>query len=242
MVNKIYLSVIIPVFDEERHLPEALPEIDKYLKNQDYNYEIVVVNDGSTDRTAEFVKNLKFKIANLKLIDNKEHRGKGYAVNQGMLRAEGKYRLFTDADNSTSIEQVEKMWPYFQAGFDIVIGSRDVRGAVLDPPQSWLRKVLLGEGFKVYRKIVIGLWGIEDTQCGFKGFTKEAVKDIFPGCKIKGFAFDPEVLVIAKKLGYKIKEIPVYWKNNLESRVKFKNIIKMTIGLLKIRWNLITQR
>ena len=178
-------------------------------------------------------------IKNLRLIDNKTNQGKGAVVRQGMLEAKGDFRLFTDADNSTSIDQVEKMWPYFKEGYDIVIGSRDVKGAVLDPPQPWIRNVILGEGFKLLRKIVAGLWGIQDTQCGFKCFKKEAAEDAFPKCRINRFAFDPEILIIARKMGYKIKEVPVYWKNDPDSKVKPKWIINMAVDLLKIRWNLI---
>jgi len=241
MPNEVYLSVIIPVYNEERRLPKTLTEIDKYLRKQTYNYEIIVVNDGSKDRTAQIIRELFSDIKNLRLIDNKENNGKGYGVRQGILEAKGEYRLFTDADNSTSIDQVEKMWPYFKEGYDIVIGSRDVEGAVLNPPQPWLRRVILGEGFKFFRKIILGLWEIEDTQCGFKGFIKKAAENIFPKCKINRFAFDPEILLVAKKLGYKIKEIPVYWINDPESKVKFKSMIKMGLDLIKIRLNLIKE-
>jgi len=244
----MYLSVIIPAYNEERRLPKTLAEIDNYLRKQNYpstgsgqaTYEIIVISDGSKDKTAEVVRERASVIKNLRLIDNKENHGKGFVVRQGMLAAKGEYGLFTDADNATSIDQVEKMWPEFEKGYDIVIGSRDVKGAILDPPQPWIRSVILGEGFKLFRKIVIGLWGIEDTQCGFKGFKKVAAGEIFPKCKINRFAFDPEILVIAKKLGYKIKEIPIHWKNDPESKVKFKSMIKMAIDLIKIRWNLIT--
>jgi len=238
----MHLSVIIPAYNEEQRLPKTLREIDKYLRTQDYESEIIVVSDGSTDRTVEVVTDLMAEIKTLKTLDFKENRGKGFGVQQGMLKARGEYRLFTDADNSTSIDQIEKMWPWFERGFDIVIGSRDVEGAVLDPPQPWLRQMILGEGFKLLRKIIVGLWGIEDTQCGFKGFTKKVVENIFPRCKIDRFAFDPEILVIAKKLNYKIKEIPVYWRNDPESKVKFKWMVNMGFDLLKIRWNLITKK
>lgn len=238
----MYLSVIIPAYNEEKRLPKTLEEIDKYLSKQSYDYEILVVNDGSKDSTAEITKNLISKIQNLKLIDNKENRGKGYVTRQGMLEAKGDYRIFTDADNSTSIDQIEKMWPEFEKGYDVVIGSRDIQGAILDPPQPFLRKVILGKGFKLFRKIVLGLWEVSDTQCGFKCFTKKAAEAIFPKCKIDRFAFDPEILVIAKKLGYKIKEIPVYWRNDPESKVKFKGMVKMSIDLFKIKWNLIAQK
>jgi len=238
-MSEIHLSVIIPAYNEDKRLPKTLKEIDKYLNKQNYDYEILVVNDGSKDKTAEVVRCLTPGVKHLRLIDNKENHGKGYVVRQGMLEAKGEYRIFTDADNSTSIDQIEKMWPEFKQGYDIVIGSRDVKGAVLNPPQSWLRNVILGEGFKLIRKIIIGLWEIEDSQCGFKGFTDRAANEIFPRCKINRFAFDPEILVIAKKLGYKIKEIPVYWRNDLQSKVEFKSMIKMLIDLFKIRLNLI---
>lgn len=233
----MYLSVIIPAYNEARRLPKTLEKVDEYLRKQTYDYEVIVVNDGSGDKTAKVVKNLQSQIKNLRLIDNKENYGKGYVVRQGILAASGEYRVFTDADNSTSIDQVEKMWPEFEKGYDIVIGSRDVNGAVLDPPQPWIRNIILGEGFKLFRKIIIGLWKIEDSQCGFKGITKAASEKIFPKCKIDRFAFDPEILVIANKLGYKIKEIPIHWKNDPESKVKFKSIIRMAIDLIQIRLN-----
>jgi len=161
-----------------------------------------------------------------------------------MMGALGDFRLFTDADNSTPISQIEKMWPWFPAsakgyggkGYDIVIGSRDLKGAILDPPQPPFRR-FTGEIFKYLRKIVVGLWEIEDSQCGFKCFTKRAAEDIFPKCKINRFAFDPEILLVAKKSGYKIKEIPIYWKNDLQSRVKLKSMVKMLLDLFKIRLN-----
>ena len=238
----MHLSIIIPAYNEEKRLPKTLAEIDKYLKKQNYNYEIIVVSDGSKDKTVEVVENLKPQIANLRLIDKKENYGKGYGVRLGMLEAKGEYRLFSDADNSTSIDQVEKMWPEFKKGYDVVIGSRDIKGAILDPPQPFLRKMILGKGFRILTQIICGTWEILDTQCGFKGFTQKAARDIFSECKINRFAFDPEVLVVAKKLGYRIKEIPVCWKNDLESKVKFKSIIKMFFELLRIRLNLIKRR
>ncbi len=238
----MYLSVIIPAYNEERRLPKTLEAIDDFLRQQSYDYEIIVVNDGSKDTTAEAVRGMSPVMKNLKLIDNKINQGKGAVVRQGMLQAVGEYRLFTDADNSTSIDQIENMWIEFKNGYDIVIGSRDVKGAVLDPPQPFLRQIILGEGFRLFRKIIIGLWKIQDTQCGFKCFTGEAAGKIFTKCRINRFAFDPEILVVAKKMGYKIKEIPVLWKNDPESKVKFKSMIKMAIDLIKIKWNLITRK
>ena len=240
--NGIYLSVIIPAYNEEERLPATLEKVEGYLSRQGYSYEIVVVSDGSTDRTPDIVRERMEENKHLKLIEFKNRLGKGQGVKKGMLSARGNFRVFTDADNSTPIHQVEKMWPWFKKGYDVVIGSRDVKGAVLDPPQPWIRKVFLGAGFKFYRKIVLGLWGLEDTQCGFKGFSRKSVEDVFPHLRIRGFAFDPEVLIIAREKGYKIKEFPVYWKNDPDSKVKLKNMIKMAIDLLEIRWNLIVRK
>ena len=235
------LSIIVPSYNEERRIAKTLREINKYISLQSYDSEIIVVSDGSKDKMVEVVKGMMSEIKNLRVIDNKENHGKGYVVRQGMLEAQGDYRLFTDADNSTSIDQVEKMWPEFEKGYDVVSGSRDIKGAVLDPPQPWYRR-RIGDIFNLFVQVVVGLWGIWDTQCGFKGFTRKSVEDVFPRCKIDRFAFDPEILIVARKLGYKIKEVPVTWKNDLESKVKFKNMIKMGIDLLKIRWNLINKK
>ena len=229
------LSVIIPAYNEEKRLPKTLVEIDKYLKQQDYDYEILVVNDGSKDNTAKLVEELKPQIANLKLINNKVNHGKGYVVRQGMLTALGEYRLFTDADNSTSIDQIEKMWPWFEKGYDVVIGSRDVKGAVLDPPQPFIRR-FIGQIFKLIRKIICDVWGLQDTQCGFKCFRGEVAEEVFSRTKIDQFSFDVETLLIAKILGYKIKEIPVLWRNDPKTKVTLKSALKMLPDLIKIRW------
>jgi len=235
---EVYLSVIIPAYNEEKRLPKTLKEISDYLKKQNFESEIIVVSDGSTDRTCEVVENLKSQIPNLKLICEKINRGKGYGVKIGVINAKGKYHLFTDADNSTPISEIEKFWPEFEKGADVVIASRDIKGAILDPPQPLFRRVV-GKVFKYLRKIIVGLWEIEDSQCGFKCFKGEVAEKIFPKCKIERFAFDPEVLLIAKKMGFKIKEVPVYWKNDLRSKVKFKSMVKMLIDLFKIRINLL---
>jgi len=239
--EKLFLSVIIPAYNEEKRLPKTLEEIDKYLREQTYNYEILVVNDGSKDRTVEMAKGLISKIKNLKVTGYEKNRGKGFAVRFGMVKAKGKFRLFTDADNSIPIKETEKMWPEFEKGADVVIGSREIKGAILDPPQSLFRR-FLGEGFKLLRKIIVGLWEIQDSQCGFKCFRAEVVEKVFPKCEINRWAFDPEILVLAKMAGYKIKEIPIYWKNDPHSKVKFKSIFNMAKDLLKIRMNLILRK
>ena len=236
----MHLSVIIPVFNEERRISKTLLDIDRYLSKQKYGYEILVVDDGSKDRTCFVVEKFHSLIKNLKLIRNQKNHGKGYVVRQGMLESEGDFRIFSDADNSTSIEQIEKFWSLFEKGEGVIIGSRDVKGAVIVNPQPFFRRVILGNGFNLLVQIICGLWGIWDTQCGFKGFSREAVEKIFPKCKIDRWAFEPEILALAKKMGYKINEVPVTWINDPESKVKLKGMVKMFFELLKIRQNLMT--
>lgn len=238
-MSDIYLSIVIPAFNEERRLLKTLDDVDEYFRKQDYSYEIIVVNDGSSDKTCNIVKNFYSKTKNLRLIDNKINRGKGYAVRQGLMSARGKYCLFTDADNSTPINQVENVLSELNDGYDIVIGSRDIDGSILDPPQHWIRGIVLGDGFRLFRKIIIGLWKIEDTQCGFKIFNKEVIQNVIPKCFIDRFAFDSEILALADKMGYSIKEVPVTWRNNVESKVGIKSVVRMAIDLIKIRLNFI---
>jgi len=236
MNKPAYLSVIIPAYNEEKSLSGTLRSVDEYLKNQDYTYEIIVNTDGSTDGTDDIVKSMMREMPYLKLISSEVNMGKGYGVRISMLRATGEYRLFMDADNATTIDQVEKMWQEFENGFDIVIGSRDVKGADIVVSQPWHR-ILLGDTFNLIVQVIAGLWGIKDTQCGFKGFKGSVVDDVFKKCQINRWAFDVEILVIAKKFGYSIKEIPVKWVNNPNSRVKLKGMIRMFFVVFQIRLN-----
>ncbi|MFN7088557.1 MAG: dolichyl-phosphate beta-glucosyltransferase [Candidatus Paceibacteria bacterium] len=233
-----YLSVIIPAYNEEGRIDKTLREIDNYLSKQSYSYEILVVNDGSRDNTAGVVQGLMPFIKNLRLIDNPENHGKGWVVRQGMLESKGKIRLFSDADNSTSIDHVEKMFPEFQKGFEVVIGSRRVPGAVIAVHQSFFRENL-GRIFNLLVRILAGL-PMKDTQAGFKAFTERAAREIFSRQTIWRFAFDVEILTIARQLGFRIKEIPIVWVNDPNSRVKFKSMIKMLFEIIKVRFNLLS--
>ncbi len=232
------LSVIIPAYNEAKRLPNTLKAVDEYLRRQSYEYEILVVNDGSKDNTAEIAASAAAFIKNLRFIDERENHGKGYAVRKGMLEAKGDYRLFMDADNATSIDQIEKMWPEFEKGLEVVIGSRDIRGAELPVPQSWLR-MRLGDIFNIIVQITSGLWGMWDTQCGFKGFTRKAAEELFSRATIERWAFDVEILVLARKLRFGIREIPVRWVNDPDSKVKLSGMIRMLLEVLKIRLNLL---
>lgn len=236
----MYLSIIIPSYNEEERIVKTLIEVSNYLENQFYDYEIIVVDDGSKDKTSEFVEKLKLEIPNLKITNNKENRGKGYVVRQGLLEAKGQYRLFMDADNSTSIKEIEKFLPYLET-YDIIIGSRGVKGSLITIPQPIHRRIL-GRFYSLLVQFIVELWGIKDAQCGFKLFNSKAVKDILPKCKINNLAFDSEILIIAKKLGYKIKEAPIIWANRPQTRVRFKGMVEMIFDLLKIRWSLIKMK
>jgi glycosyltransferase involved in cell wall biosynthesis len=229
-----YLSIIIPAYNEAERIPAALLAMDKHLSTVDYSYEILVVNDGSTDNTAVIVEGMTKMVKNLRLINVKNNEGKGGTVRQGMLLAAGKIRLFTDADNSTSIDQFEKMMPFFKDGYGIVIGSRSVRGAKLDPPEPFYRQVV-GKGLNMIVQLFL-LPGIWDTQCGFKAYTDEAAGKIFTFSRINGWGFDVETLVLGRRLGYKIKEIPVHWVDDARSHVKFSAGLQFLAETFKIRW------
>jgi dolichyl-phosphate beta-glucosyltransferase len=236
--HDIYLSVVVPAYNEEQRLPRTLTAIGDYLKKQPYTYEIIVVNDGSKDGTAAAVEALIGKVGKLKLIDNRANHGKGYVVRQGMLAAKGQIRLFTDSDNSTPIEQVEKLLPYFKEGYGAVIGSRDAKGAKLEPPQPMIRR-FLGEGWGLLTNIMVGTWAIKDTQCGFKAMTAMAAQEILPKCKIDRFAFDPEILALVRRAKLRIKEVGILGKNDRRSTVKVGSMVKMFQDLMRIRLNLI---
>ena len=229
-----FLSVIIPSYNEAKRLPLTLIDIDKHLENQEYSYEILVVNDGSTDETAEIVKRFSPLVENLKLIDNKENKGKGAVIRQGMFLAKGTWRLFMDADNSTSIVEFNKMIPYFKEGYEVVIGSRDVRGSRTLPPQAIYKRFLGNIGNLIIQALLVpGIW---DTQCGFKCFSDEAAQKIFGITKINHWGFDAESLALAKEFGYTIKEMPIFWVNDVSTHVRLSSYLQVLAETVKVRW------
>ncbi len=232
------LSVIIPAYNEEHRIGQTLLSVSQYLKKQSYNYEILVVIDGAKDKTNEIVEGLKSQVSNLKIFNNPQNHGKGYVVRQGMLAADGDVRLFMDADNSTKIDEVQKMIPLFDQGFNIVIGSRRIKGSVIAIHQPWFRDLLGG----VFRLIVHTMvpMGVSDSQCGFKAFSGEAANIIFPRQTIYRWAFDVELLAIVRKYKLKIAEIAITWVNDTESHVKFTGMVNMLFEVFKVRLNLWT--
>ena len=229
-----YLSIIIPAYNEADRLPKTLLDIDKRLAGAAYSYEILVVNDGSKDNTEEVAKKMAKMIKNLKVVGMPENGGKGATVKQGMLLAAGAIKLFTDADNATSIDQFEKMMPYFKEGADVVIGSRATAGATLDPPEAWYRQVV-GKALNVLVQLLL-LPGIWDTQCGFKAFTDAAAQRIFAASRITTWGFDVEVLSLARKMGYATQQVPVHWVNDPNSTVHFSAGLQFLRDIITIRW------
>lgn len=232
---KPYLSVIIPAYNEAERLPKTLLDIDKTLSTKGYPYEIIVVSGGSSDNTAGVTRKMAAMIKGLKLIESPENKGKGGAVRLGMLAAEGEIRLFMDADNATTVDHFEQMRQYFPEGYGVVICSRSAKGSKLDPPEPWYRQLpgKMGNLFWIQPLVLPGLW---DTQCGFKAFTAEATEKLFDLTKLSGWSFDVEVLALAKALGYRIREVPVLWHHDTESKVKASSYIQVLLDVLKIRW------
>jgi len=243
MENQPYLSIIIPGYNEEKTIGKTLLAVDQYLAQQTFDYEIIMISDGSKDKTAEIVGNFTRQIKNLKLIDNKENHGKGYVVRQAMLAAQGKVRLFMDADNATTIDHFDRMKSYFDEGADVVIGTRDqkdAKGAKQAVTQPFLKRQLGNAGNLLIQ--IFAVPGIWDTQCGFKALSAKAAQEIFPKCMIDRWGFDIEVLALAKKLKYKINIVPVYWINNPDSRVNLKGYLRTFKELFQIWWWLVTDK
>ena len=232
-MTQTFLSVVIPTFNEEFRIIGTLSRVIEYLSAQNYQWEIVVADDGSVDQTT--------RVAGPKIVNNPNvrvlhlpHRGKGWAVKNGMLAAEGEYRLLCDADLSVPIEQVERRLPPFGPEADIVLGSREVSSAVrIGEP---LRRHFMGRAFN---KLVtlLAVPGLEDTQCGFKCFRAEAALDLFSRITVAGFAFDVELFYLARKRGLTYSEVGVDWYYRSESKVRpLQDSLIMAIDLLKIRW------
>ena len=233
-MKECFLSVIIPAYNEGKRLLPTLSKIYAYLSTKDFPYEIIVVDDGSTDNTLQMVKNFASSDKHIVILTNEQNSGKGFSVRKGMLSARGEYAFFTDADLSTPIEEIEKCLPYLINGYDVVIGSRSMPGSDILVHQPWYREKM-GKIFNFMVNMVL-LKGIIDTQCGFKGFKREAVKSVFSRCKIDGFSFDVEALYLSRKYNFKIKEIPIRWENSPLSKVSpIKHSLQMFKDLIGIK-------
>ncbi|GMW00596.1 MAG: hypothetical protein AMXMBFR84_17330 [Candidatus Hydrogenedentota bacterium] len=213
-MNDPRLSVIIPAYNEADRIGSTLTAYLAYLNKQSYRFEIIVVDDGSKDGTTDVVRN---SFPGVQVIGYYPNRGKGHAVRTGLQAAAGAFRLFSDADASTPIEEIEKFWPCFERGAEVVIGSRSLPESDVEVHQAWYRE---GMG-RVFNAMVraLRLSDFTDTQCGFKAFTANACEVILPRQTIDGFAFDAEMLYIASKHNLRIEQVPVHWINSPKSRV-----------------------
>ena len=243
MLNDVFLSVVIPSYNEMKNIGRAvLDEVYTYLSTQTYSWEVVLSDDGSQDGTVEELRKFVSSHEHTVLIEN-EHGGKASTVRAGMLRAKGNVRLFTDFDQATPISEIEKLFPFTQKGYDVVIGSREVDGSRRDKEHFY--RHIMGKGFNLFVQL-FAFQGIHDTQCGFKLFSARATEVLFPKMIVYGSkqkthspftgAFDVELLYIAKILGFEIAEVPVHWKHVTSDRVNpIKDSAIMFIDLIRIR-------
>ena len=240
MKSEIDLSVVVPAYNEAERIPKTLRRLNEYLGGNSFTYEILVVLDGPSDSTRDVLKQLSGEIQHLKIIDRAINRGKGFTVGEGMLKASGCVRLFTDADNSTDIGHFELMKRLFDQGYDLVIASRsskDAPEAKQTVPQVWYKRFLGKLGNLIVQIVAVrGLW---DTQCGFKAFRAEVAEQIFTQTKVSGWGFDIEVLALARALKFKVGVIPAHWVNDERSHVGWLDYFRVLGDAIKVRYNLI---
>jgi dolichyl-phosphate beta-glucosyltransferase len=226
------ISIVIPAYNEEKRLPATLSKVKAYLASTSWEFtEIVVVDDGSRDATVELARK-----AGVRLLQNPGNRGKGYSVRHGMLEAKGDWRLFSDADLSCPIEELEKLWSAAEHEHaQAAIGSRDLDRSLIGVRQPLFRE-LGGRFFNLVIRLITGL-PFHDTQCGFKLFEGGAAREIFRRQRVERFGFDVEVLFIARRLGYRTLEVPVRWNDVAGTKVMMLGALAAFLDPLKIRWN-----
>jgi len=236
------LSIVIPAYNEERRLPRTLDSILVYLQARPYRAEILVVDDGSSDRTPEIVATYRGRSPEPRLLSNGTNRGKGFSVRHGMLESRGEIALFTDADLSTPIEEADKLLASLrEAGFDGAIGSRAVDRSLIQVHQSAFRE----QAGIFFNRIVRWILGLEfsDTQCGFKAFRTTRARRIFEQQRAERFGFDPEILFLAKRCGLRVAEVPVRWSHDRATKVNVvADGMHMLFELLRIRWDALCGR
>lgn len=229
-------SIVIPAYNEGARLGSTLERVLHYVQEQAWDAEVIMVDDGSQDETAELVRRRAETTPRLHLLQNPGNRGKGYSVRHGMLEAQGEVLLFTDADLSSPIEEAQKLFAAINSGADMAIGSRWLRPELQRERQSLARQ-FYGRIFNLLLRIVLGL-KFKDTQCGFKAFTRGAAQVLFPNQTIEGWGFDPELLYLARKFGLRVKEVAVVWSHSGETRIHpLRDGLRMLQEVFRIRWN-----
>ncbi len=237
-MTNIHLSVIIPAYNEELRLPGTLEDILRYLSGQSYESEIVVVDDGSSDGTPTVARGFSGGRIIVRICTHPGggNRGKGAAVRLGMMEARGQFRLFMDADNSTTVDQVAGFWPAFDRGYNVVIGSRKAPGAHVAVHQKWYKELAGRFGNLVIRLLAVP--GLSDTQAGFKMFTRECVEAVFPMLTVDRWGMDIEILAVARALGFRICELPITWFNSPLSKVGLKSYFQVLSDVWRVHRNL----
>ncbi|MFC1546208.1 dolichyl-phosphate beta-glucosyltransferase [bacterium] len=231
-----FLNIVIPCCNEEARIEKSIKKIIDFCNSRQYSFKIILVDDGSTDNTKIILEKYKALYPDIiSILYNQKNEGKGFSVKKGMLEADAEIALFTDADLSTPIEDFEKLKVFLlEKNYDIAIGSRNIDKSPRKTAQGYIRSAM-GKIFSYIVRFVM-FPDIYDTQCGFKAFKKHCIKNIFKKQTIKGFGFDPEILYLALKQGYRIHEVPVIWENDSRSKVNiFKDPLKMMINLI-ILW------
>ena len=232
----IKLSIIVPCYNEEKRFEDGFDHYFSYLKNCTYSWELILVNDGSRDKTLNLMQKLSRKNQNIRIISYHKNQGKGYAIIQGVMTAKGKYILFSDLDHSVSVETIGSFFKYFDKGYKVVIGSRRVKGSRFLKRQPFFRESL-GRGFTLLVRFLID-WQIRDATCGFKAFENKLAKKIFAKITIFDWAFDAEILYLCRKFKIDFFQAPVTWGDVHGSKVSLKkDVLGSLIGLLKIRYN-----
>lgn len=236
------VSVVIPTYNEavrKDKMKAHLESIVEYFKNKNMSFEVLIALDGPTDETPQLANEYANQLEGIRVLDRKENKGKGYTLREAMMKAEGEIVIFTDMDGATPIKMFDKFLPKFkEENFDVVIGSRDMQESEVKVHQA-LWKVALGNGGNLLIQLVGGLWGMKDTQCGFKAFTKEATRNILPRTTVNRWGLDFELLMIGKKLGYKIAEVPIEWIDSGDSLVGISGYISTFKDLFSVKWNMI---
>lgn len=239
MTHSYKISIVIPAYNECERLGRTLDRILDFVNLQAWNAEVIVVDDGSLDRTADLVRDYAASNPGVRLVCNPGNRGKGYSVRSGMLSAEGAIVLFTDADLSSPIEEAPKLLNALEKGADVAIGSRWVRSELQTQRQSVARQVM-GRVFNLLLRTTLRL-EFKDTQCGFKAFRRSAARTLFPLQRVEGWGFDPEILFLAQRAGFVVAEVPVVWAHDEGTRINpVTDGLKMVMEVLRIRWFAIT--
>jgi dolichyl-phosphate beta-glucosyltransferase len=228
-------SIILPAYNESARIAATLDKILVHAAERGWNVEVILVNDGSSDCTAQILSEYAGRHDVVRLLENPGNRGKGFSVRNGMLHAKGDVLLFSDADLSSPIEEADKLFAAIVKGADIAIGSRWVDPGLQIRRQPLYRR-LFGRIFNLALRVVLGLQ-FKDTQCGFKAFTRRSAQAIFPQQKIERWGFDPELLYLARKFGFTVSEVPVAWSHREGTRIHpLRDGIRMFIELLRVRW------